>query len=96
MSTYALLSKWTQEGITNVKNSPNRLDELKVAWKEFGAEFVSFYGVVGQYNMLIIFEAPNNEIAWRVALHQSEGGALRSEVLVLQTEGEYRKVIAGL
>ncbi len=96
MSTYALLSKWTQDGITQIKESPNRLDKLKAEWKELGAELVSFYGVMGQYNMLIILEAPNNEIAWRVALHQSEGGALRSEVLVLQTEGEYRKVIAGL
>jgi hypothetical protein len=38
MPTYILLSSWTQKGIENVKESPNRLDKAKEEFRALGVE----------------------------------------------------------
>jgi len=96
MAKYALLTRWTQEGMTKVKDSPKRLEETKKRFKEYGADLKEFYGAIGQYNMLVIYEAPDIATAWRAGLALSEQGFVRSEMIPLFTEVEYRDVIAGL
>ena len=38
MATYIMLTRYTQKGIENVKQSPARLDAAKKAFKAMGAE----------------------------------------------------------
>jgi uncharacterized protein with GYD domain len=38
MATYITLVRYTQQGIENIKEGPNRLDVAKQAFKAMGAE----------------------------------------------------------
>ena len=96
MPTFITLASWTQEGIKNVKDSPARLDAAKKAFKAFGGEMKDFYMVMGQYDMVVIGEAPNAEAVSKIALAIAQSGAIRTETLRAFTEKEYRKVIAEL
>lgn len=96
MPTFITLASWTQEGIKNVKDSPARLDAAKKAFKAFGGEMKEFYMVMGQYDMVVIGEAPNAEAVSKIALAIAQSGAIRTETLRAFTEKEYRKVIAEL
>ena len=96
MDTYIILINWTQKGIENVKDSPNRLDMAKKAFQAAGSELKEFYLVTGRYDMVVVAEAPNGETVAKLALTLGSGGAIRTETLRAFTEGEYRKIIAAL
>ena len=96
MSTHIVLIKWTQEGIKNVKESPNRLDMAKKAFQAAGAELKEFYLVMGQYDMVVVSEGPNDETAAKLALAIGSQGAISTETLRAFTEDEYMKIIAEL
>ena len=93
MDTYISLLKYTQQGIENIKEGPNRLDVAKKAFKAMGAEY---YLVTGQYDAVVISEAPNDETIAKLALSIGSKGAIRTETCRAFPEDEYRKVIASL
>ena len=96
MSTYITLISWTQKGIENVKESPARLDQAKAAFKAMGAEIKQFYLVVGQYDIVIVSEAPDDQTMAKAALTVGAGGSIRTQTLRAFTEEEYRKIVAAL
>ena len=96
MATFIILTSWTQKGIENVKESPDRLDAAKKAFQAAGGELKEFYLVMGKYDMVVIGEAPGDESAATLALAIGAGGAVRTETLRAFTEDEYRKIIAAL
>ncbi len=96
MPTYITLARWTQQGIEKIKESPARLEAFKQLVKSAGGEVKAFYMVTGQYDLIIVSEAPNDEAIAKVALATGSKGSVRSETVRAFTEGEYRKVIAAL
>ncbi len=96
MATYITLVRWTEKGIENVKESPNRLDAAKKLFQAAGAELKEFYLVQGRYDIVVLSEAPNDETVAKIALALGSRGAVRTETLRAFTEDEYRKIIAAL
>lgn len=96
MPTYIILVRYTQQGIQNIKDSPARLDGAKQAFRAMGAELKQWYLVMGQYDAVVVGEAPNDETATKLALAISSLGNVRTETLRAYTEEEYRKIIAAL
>jgi uncharacterized protein with GYD domain len=96
MPTYVTLFRWTQKGIENVKVSPTRLDAAKEIFRQAGGELKSFHVLMGQYDALIVGEAPDDETMARIMLTATAHGAIRSETMRAFTEDEYRKIISSL
>jgi len=96
MPTYITLLRYTQPGMENIKESPKRLDAAKQAFRAMGAELKQWYLVMGQYDAVVIGEAPDDETAMKLALSIGSRGAIRTETLRAFTEDEYRKLIAAL
>jgi uncharacterized protein with GYD domain len=93
MTTYIVL---LQQGMQKIKESPARLDAAKKAFKAMGAELKEWYLVRGQYDAIVIAEAPNDKIAAKLALSIGAKGDIRTETLRAFTEDEYREIIAGV
>ena len=96
MPTYVTLFRWTQLGIENVKLSPTRLDAVKELFRQMGGELKSFHIVMGQYDAVIVGEAPDDETMARIMLTATAHGAIRSETMRAFTEDEYRKITSSL
>jgi uncharacterized protein with GYD domain len=96
MATYISLVSYTQKGIENIKESPSRLDAAKELFRAIGGELKEFYLVMGQYDMIVISEAPDDETAARSALTLGSAGSVRTETFRAFTEDEYRKIIESL
>jgi len=96
MPTYIVLFRYTREGITAMKDSPNRLEKVKQVFKSVGGEMKAFYLTLGSYDGAVIGEFPNDEACAKAALIVGGAGAVRSETLRAFTEEEYRKLIAEL
>lgn len=66
MPTYISLVNLTDQGIKEVKNAPERLQAFDAAAKEIGGKVVGFYLVLGQYDYVVITEAPDDQTAARL------------------------------
>jgi uncharacterized protein with GYD domain len=96
MATYIMLSKWTDQGIHHVQDSPQRLDAARQLCRQHGAEITAFYMTMGAYDMVIVIDAPNDDAFARLAISIAKGGNVRSETLKACDEDQYRKIIASI
>lgn len=96
MATYITFMSYTQKGIENIKESPARLDAAKEAYKAMGAELKDFYLVTGQYDAVVVSEAPDDETVAKLSLAIGSKGAIRTVTSRAFTEDEYRKIIDAL
>jgi uncharacterized protein with GYD domain len=51
---------------------------------------------MGQYDAIVVAEAPDDETATKLSMIVGSAGAVRTETLRAFTEDEYRKIIADL
>jgi uncharacterized protein with GYD domain len=63
MVTCIILFQWTQQGVQIIKQSPTPLDMFKQLHMSMGAELKAFYMTMGQYDGVIITEAPDHDTA---------------------------------
>ena len=96
MSTHFILVNWTEQGIKAIKASPKRLSAAKRLAKDCGVKFKSFHMTLGQYDIIVSVEAPNDEAVARFALALGSAGNVRTTTLKGFTEQEYRKIIESL
>jgi len=82
MPTYIILGKFTHEGITKIKESPQRLEASKKMSQSFGGEIKAFYYTMGQYDFVAISEYPNNEAMMKGLFSVGSRGSVRTETLV--------------
>lgn len=96
MPTYISLINYTDQGIRNIKDSPKRLDAAKKLLKDLGGELRQFYLTLGRYDIVVVAEAPSDEVVAKFTLALGSLGNVRTTTLKAFTEVEYRKIIAGL
>lgn len=94
MPTYIMLSHWTDQGIRQVKDSPDRLAAARQLCAQHGAEITAFYMTLGAYDMVVIIDAPNDDAFARLAISIAKGGNIRSASLKAFDEAQYRAIIA--
>jgi len=96
MTTYVMLANWTDQGIQKVKDSPRRLDTAKKALKDMGGEFKLFFLTMGDYDMVAIYEAPDDAVAARFNLQLGMLGNIRTRTLKAFPEAAYQEIINSL
>jgi uncharacterized protein with GYD domain len=88
MATYISLLNFTEQGIKNIKQGPERLDAAKLAFKAAGAEI--------QYDAIVVSDAPDDETTAKIALSIGALGNVQTETFRAFPESEYKKLISAL
>ena len=96
MPTYVMLANWTDQGARQVKESPQRVDTARRALTEMGGEFKSLYMTMGDYDLIVIYEAPDDAVAARFTLLLGQMGSVRTRTLKAFPEAAYREIIHSL
>ena len=96
MPTYVSLVRFTDQGMKSIKESPGRLDQVKKAVQAAGGELKAWYLAMGEFDGVVISEAPNDEAVAKVLLQIGSIGNTRTETMRVFTEPEYRKLIGAL
>ncbi|NNE24103.1 MAG: GYD domain-containing protein [Rhizobiales bacterium] len=96
MARYIALANWTDKGIANVKESPERVNAVRTLAKNLGCELQDFYMTVGAYDMVVTIEAPDDEAMAKLALSIGRAGNVRTTTLKAFSEESFRKIIADL
>ena len=94
MPTYITLVNWTDEGIKNVKESPERLGDFKEVVQNAGGKVIGFYLTMGRYDMVVVTEGQSDEVVASQMLGTASKGAIRTETLKAFTEDEYRAIVS--
>jgi uncharacterized protein with GYD domain len=96
MSFYIILWNYTNEGIKNVKESPNRADAFKSKLENAGGKLIDTYYTFGKYDGVSIVEAPTDETLMSVLLSVESQGKTRSVTLKAFSYDEATKIIQNI
>ena len=96
MPTYIILYKLTDQGIKNIKDAPQRIEEAFKGWEAMGGKVIGFYSVMGEYDYVAIGEAPNDEVAVTFALALGSQGDARTMTLKAFTREEFTEIVKKL
>src|SRR5579863_503608 len=94
--TYVMLANWTDQGARQVRDSPKRVESAKKALAEMGGEFKSLYMTMGDYDLVAVYEAPDDAVAARFTLLLGQLGTVRTRTLKAFPEAAYREIINSL
>jgi len=81
MSTFIALLDYTDQGIRNIRDSPQRADHFNEMAERAGAKVVGQYWTIGSHDGVLILEAPSDEIAASVLLALGASGNVRTTTL---------------
>jgi uncharacterized protein with GYD domain len=93
MPHYIILWNWTDRGIRAVKDSPNRLASFKTELEKAGGKLIDDYYTMGQYDGVVIVEAPSDETIMSILLSDASKGNFRSVTLKAFPMSEASKII---
>lgn len=96
MPTYIILGKYTDQGMRNIKEGPQRLDAARSAIESAGGKMPGFYLTMGQYDFVALSEAPDDEAFTRMLLAIASSGNVSTETLKAFPEADYRRIIGAM
>ena len=96
MSHYILLINWTEQGISKIKESPDRYSSFKASVEKAGGKLIAGYYTFGKYDVVIIIEAPNDEAVMSLMLKVGSAGNVRTKTLKAFTAEEGMNIIKDL
>ncbi len=92
MPVFVVFGNWTDEGIKNVKDAPNRIKDTHKAVTEAGGKMQLFY-TLGEYDFVMIFELPDDETIVKILAWLGSKGNVRTRTLKAWTEEEASKIL---
>jgi uncharacterized protein with GYD domain len=96
MPTYVMLARWTEQGIRDIDSASRRIDAAKKTLTEMGGQFRSLYMTMGDYDLVAIYDAPDDAVAARFMLILGKMGNVRTTSLKAFPEEAFRQIIASL
>jgi len=79
MALYLVQLAYTSEAwAAQINNPTNRVEQVKPVLEQVGGRFVGAWFAFGEYDVVFVMEAPDNEAASAFALAVTAGGAMRS------------------
>jgi len=93
MPTYVTLFHWTDQGRTKAKDLAARYADGQQRIKAAGGKEVGTWVVMGQYDMVSVIEAPNDEAVAKIALSIAGRGNASTETMRAFTLDEVQKLV---
>lgn len=93
MATFISLVNFADQGIRNVKDSPDRYEAFRAMAEKMGAKVKGVYYTIGHYDMVLIVEG-NDETAMTAMLKVGSLGNVRTETLRGFSLDEMKKIVA--
>jgi uncharacterized protein with GYD domain len=96
MPRYVVLVNWTEQGVRNVKETLQRTDSGGEIAEKHGLTLEQAYWTVGPYDMVTIFEAPDDEALSAHLLEIASLGNVRTTTLRAYDEEEMSGILQRL
>lgn len=96
MPTYVMLANWTDQGVKAIHDGNRRIDDARKLLEDMGGSFRSLYMTMGQYDMVGIYDAPDDAVAGRFTLMLGRLGNVRTNSMRAFPEEAFRQIIQTL
>jgi uncharacterized protein with GYD domain len=94
MATFITLGNFTDQGIRNIKDTTKRAEAFRAMAQKAGVTVKELYYTMGQYDIVAIVEAPDEQTATALLLSVGALGNIRSQTLRAFSREEMGKIIA--
>ena len=91
-----LLMKLTDQGIKDIKNAPQRIEQGTKASEKMGGKLIGFYAVTGEYDYIAIGEFPSEEIGMAFVMGLSAPGNVRTTTITAFTKEDFAGMVKKL
>ena len=81
MATFVIMMKFTDQGIRNVKQAPERMAAGAKALEAMGGKLVCLYMTMGEYDYVAIGEMPSDEVAATFCLALASLGNVKTTTM---------------
>ena len=96
MPTYIMLMKLTEQGVKDIKNAPQRIEQAAKTAEAMGGKMIGFYTVMGEYDYVVIGECPSDEVMMTFLLGVGSLGNVRTTTLKAFTSEEFAAMVKKL
>ena len=96
MTTYITLLNYTEQGIKNLKGTPERVLAAQQALESIGGRVHAYRLTIGQYDAVVTVEAPDDEAYATFALNIAAQGNVRTTTLKAFSEEESFRIFGNL
>ncbi len=94
MATFISLFNFTDQGIRNVKQSPDRAEKFKEMANKVGVTVKDIYWTAGSYDLVTIVEGPDDETVTSLILSLGSLVNVRTQTLRAFSGDEMNGIIA--
>jgi len=94
MATFISLVNFTQQGIRDFKDSPDRAAKFSSMAEKAGTKVKQVYWTIGSHDVVVVMEAPDDETAAAVMLGLGSLGNVRTQTLRAFNSSEMEEIIS--
>jgi uncharacterized protein with GYD domain len=94
MATYVSLVNWTEQGVKGYEGSVARGKDAAKAAEALGGKFVQMLWTMGQYDLVVISEFPDDESASAIALKVGAQGNIRTVTMRAYNSSDMERILA--
>jgi uncharacterized protein with GYD domain len=94
MATFITTIKFTEQGLQAINETTKRAATIKAAAKKMGVKVTAIYWTLGDYDGLLILDAPDDETATAVLLALGAKGNVRTTTVRAFDAAEMDQILA--
>ncbi len=94
MSKHVVLLKFTDKGVSNIKDSAERAHKFDAYAEAKGIKILSQYWTTGPYDGVLVIEAPDEKTGAGAVLHLGKLGSVSTCMLSAYDEKEFKDLLA--
>jgi uncharacterized protein with GYD domain len=96
MPAYIHLVKYTQQAMGDIKGGAKRRQEAKARAEKMGIRNIGFWTVMGEYDAVSIWEAPDDQTFAAFTLSAASQGYIKTQTLKAFSEEEFAQIVGKL
>jgi uncharacterized protein with GYD domain len=93
MPSYVTLCTFTEQGLRTVKNTVSRADAVRESASRFGVNMKDIYWTQGQYDIVTVIEASDEQSAAAFGLALAGQGNVKMQTLRAFTRNEMSEIV---
>jgi uncharacterized protein with GYD domain len=96
MPLYITFVKWTEQGVQNIRETVNRVDQASAAAEKAGGRLVDVWWTQGEYDIVGVWDLPDDETASALILSVALAGNVRSQTVRAFDRAAMQRIIQKL
>jgi uncharacterized protein with GYD domain len=96
MALYVVLSTFTEQGRSDIKNTSDRLDRLAPVADKLGVKVVANAITMGPWDVVTVFDAPDDETVAKVIATVLARGYVTTQTMRGFSSDEFRRITSSI